>query len=96
MSCQQCRGFRRILCAALVLAAFGPFASRPAAAEPATSPDPSEKLLATEHERVLYGIVVRSAIGLLDYGLQPSEIELVERGMRDVLLKRDAAEALGL
>ena len=61
MKCQQCRSSRRILCAALLIAVFGPLASRPAAAESGAAPDPSEKPLATEHDRVLYVIGVRTA-----------------------------------
>jgi FKBP-type peptidyl-prolyl cis-trans isomerase len=96
----QRRHFRRALCAALAIAALAPGATRsaaadaskPTAADSAGSAEPSDRSVAplvSIRDRVLYAIGVRTAKELRDFALQPAEIELVQRGLRDALLGRD-------
>ena len=79
-------------CAALVVAVFALGVARFAAAESAGSTAAqggSDAPLATPRDRVLYAIGVRAAKELHAYALQPAEIDLVQRGMRDALLERE-------
>lgn len=83
------RRLRWTSCTALSIAAFATSYATADSPDPFSAPDASSEPLATERDRVLYAIGVRTAKELRGYALQPSEIDFVERGLRDELLGRE-------